>query len=229
MRPPRVGIAVPADILLFFFLFFVLFGGVGPLAADELEDVLRRGALEPARREELRSLFDRAAGEGIPPQLLLPRLEEGLAKGVPPGRLLGAIEREVAFLITARQILKEEAAALGGDEASWARTANLLAGGLPEAEVRALARMASARPREYRAATYLYVALVDWGLPGAAAAELLEALLGSQLPGEEFGGIVELFVAGRSARVSPERLAERIRRALPRVRSLEDLKALVLY
>ncbi|MBN1837512.1 MAG: hypothetical protein JW820_16775 [Spirochaetales bacterium] len=222
VRPVRSGV-IAACVVLFLLL------GVVPAVADELEDALQRGGFDPARRAAIHALFDQAAGQGIPPRLLLPRLEEGLAKRVSAGRLLGAIEREVDFLLAARRILREEAAAMARDEAAWARTANLLAGGLQDAEVRALVQIASARPRDFRAATYLYVALSEWRLPRETAVALLEALLGSELPGEEFGGIVGLLAEGRSARIPPERLVERVRRALPGVRSLDELKRMVLY
>jgi hypothetical protein len=196
---------------------------------EDLEELLQRGGLEPARREEVRALFAEAASQGVPQGLLLPRLEEGLAKRVPAGRLVRVIERELGFLLAARGILQEEAGALAREEAAWARTANLLAGGLPAREVRSLVRTAARRPRDFRESTYLYVALLEWGLPSEEARVLLEALLDSALPGAEFAGVVELLAAGRSARIPPGRLVERIREALPQSRSLEDLEKRVLY
>jgi hypothetical protein len=198
-------------------------------AADDLEEVLQRGGFDPPLRSAVRTLFDEAAAQGVPPELLLPRLEEGVAKRVPAGRLLGVIERELGFLLAAGELLREEAPGLMEEKAAWARTANLLARRLPVREVRTLVRVASARPQDYRAATYLYVALVDWGLAADQARLLLEALLGSGIPGGEFGGIVELLVEGRSARIPPERLVERIRETLPHVQNLDELKKSVLY
>lgn len=223
-RPRRTATGVlPVCVLLLHVLVLV------PLVAEDLEKSLERGGFDPSRRAAVLALFDQAAAQGVPKRLLLPRLEEGLAKRVPAGRLLGVIERELGFLLRAREILSEENSALAKDEASWARTANLLAGGLEPGEVRALVRICSIRPRDYRPATYLYVAMVQWGLSQDQAAKLLEALLSSDLAGEQFGGIVELLVEARSARIPPERLLERILEALPRVQDLEELEAAVLY
>ena len=212
-------------------LVFLLASGAAAVtaAADDLEELLRRGGFDPARRGDVRAVFEEAADRGVPSALLLPRVEEGLAKGVPADRMLRGIERELSLLLEAREILSEEAGVLLKDQASWARTANLLAGGLSQREVRTLARVASARPRDYRSATYLYVALAEWGLPRDQAGLLLEALVASRVPGEEFAGIVEILVEGRRARIPPERLAERIRAALPRVQNLDELKKTVLY
>jgi hypothetical protein len=210
-------------------VWLILAAGGGAAAADDLDDALRASSLEATQQTAVHRLFDEAAAEGVPARMLLPRLEEGLAKGAPGERVLLALEREMGYLLEARQILTAEGEGLLREEASWARAANLLAGGLPPEEVGTLVRILRPRPRDFRPATYLYVALVDWGLPREQARSLLGALVGSALPGEEFGGVMELLARGRRLRIAPEEMVRRIRDSVGRARSLDELGTLVLY
>jgi hypothetical protein len=201
------------------------------LPAQEVGALLDRAPYEKPSKEAIRRLFDRAQAQSIPADLLLPRLEEGLAKKVAPARLLQALERELDYLERARAILLEveEGPRLLLDSASWARTANLLAAGTAEAEVRHLVRLWRARWPDYRPATWLYAALLRWGLSRPAALALLEALQASVLPGDSFAGIQDLLLEGRRLRLQPEELADRMVRRMPQVRSVEELKESVLH
>jgi hypothetical protein len=207
----------------------ILSAGAAGAAADDLEQILQSSRLDASQQALVRGVFDEALEQGIPPSMLLPRLEEGLSKRVAAARLVGALRREAGFLVTARGILTDEAEVLLADEANWIRTANLLAGELAVEEIRALIRLSVPRPRDYRHATYLYVALLDWGLPREQARGLLKALMGSSIPGEQLSGVLELLAEGRRLRVPPEEVVERVRGVASRVKSVEELERLVLY
>lgn len=108
-----------------------------------------RGRFSPDQQRSLQEQFREAELQGIPVALLLPRLEEGIAKKVPPARLQEALRRQADLLLKARALLVGAPGgdALLADAAAWARTANLLSGALPAAEVRLLAGRAALRPR----------------------------------------------------------------------------------
>jgi hypothetical protein len=223
----RSGFSKPRPLLWALLILAVI--GPATAAADGLDDALRGSALDPAERAEVRRLFDEASSAGLPQHMLVPRLEEGLAKRVPVARILRALELEMGYLVQAREVLSAADEALLRDEGSWARTANLLAGGLTTREVSAVVRILRPRRRDFRPATYLYAALVEWGLPREQALALLEALVASDLPGEEFPGVVELLALGRRVRIPPEVMVDRIRDSIGRVHSLDELQRLVLY
>jgi hypothetical protein len=200
------------------------------LPAQSLEAVLGRGRFSPQQQAALTEQFREAESQGIPVPLLLPRLEEGIAKKVPAARLQEALRRQASLLLEARALLVETPGgdALLADPASWARTANLLSGALPAAEVRLLVGECARRPADYRPATSLYLSLVEWGLDRGRAQELLGALLDSRLPGESFPAMMEILVEGRRQRLAPEELARRLLLHLPQASSAEELKRRVL-
>jgi hypothetical protein len=207
--------------LAVFFLVIAL-----PLTGQSLEEVLSRSRYSPAEREEVGRQFREAERQEIPVELLLPRLEEGLAKKVPAGRLLAVLRREQDLLLEARSLLLEldGGARLAADRASWARAANLLAGGYGSGEVRELARASLARPGDFRAAASLYVSLRGWGLPSDSSLDIARALLTSPVPGQRFPGIMEILVEGRRLRLPPETLTRRLLQHLPEVKTIEELR-----
>lgn len=196
------------------------------LPAQSLEAALARSRFSPEQQRAIAEQFREAALQGIPVSLLLPRLEEGIAKKVPAARLQEALRGQAGLLLEARALLvgTPGGEALLADPASWARTANLLAGALPAAEVRRLAGFCAKRPADYRQATSLYLSLVEWGLDRGKAQELLGALLDSRLPGESFPGVMEILVEGRRQRLAPEELVRRLLLQLPNTVSMEELK-----
>ncbi len=196
------------------------------LSAEDLESALLRSRYPAETREEIRSIFAAARREGIPEPLMLPRLEEGMAKRVSPGLLLSVLRREREGLLEARRLLLsvEGGKALLADPASWARTANLLAGSWSPGVVRALASASRTRPEGYRDATSLYVSLVEWGLDAEVSLQLVRSLLISSLPAESFPGVLDLLIEGRRRRIDPEELAARIQGQLERVDSLRGLE-----
>jgi len=200
------------------------------LPAQSLEAALARSRFSPEQQRAIEEQFREAALQGIPLSLLLPRLEEGIAKKVPAARLQEALRGQAGLLLEARALLVETPGgeALLADPASWARTANLLAGALPAAEVRRLAGFCAKRPADYRQATSLYLSLVEWGLDRGKAQELLGALLDSRLPGESFPGVMEILVEGRRQRLSPEELVRRLLLHLPDTVTMEELKRRIL-
>ena len=196
------------------------------LPAQSLEAALARSRFSPEQQRAIEEQFREAALQGIPLSLLLPRLEEGIAKKVPAARLQEALRGQAGLLLEARALLvgTPGGEALLADPASWARTANLLAGALPAAEVRRLAGFCAKRPADYRQATSLYLSLVEWGLDRGKAQELLGALLDSRQPGESFPGVMEILVEGRRQRLAPEELVRRLLLHLSDTATMEELK-----
>jgi len=200
------------------------------LPAQGLEAALARGRFSPEQQQALEAQFREAELQGIPVSLLLPRLEEGIAKKAPAARLQEALRRQAGLLLEARTLLVDIPGgdSLLADPASWARTANLLSGALPAAEVRLLVGYCARRPADYRPATYLYLSLVEWGLEPELSRQLLKALLDSSLPGESFPVVMEILVEGRRQRLAPEQLVRRLLLRLPGAASAEELKRGVL-
>ncbi len=196
------------------------------LPAQSLEAALARSRFPLEQQRAIEEQFREAALQGIPVSLLLPRLEEGIAKKVPAARLQEALRGQAGLLLEARALLvgTPGGEALLADPASWARTANLLAGALPAAEVRRLAGFCAKRPADYRQATSLYLSLVEWGLDRGKAQELLGALLDSRQPGESFPGVMEILVEGRRQRLAPEELVRRLLLHLSDTATMEELK-----
>jgi hypothetical protein len=214
------------------FFLWILAGllAAAPLPAQSLEAVLARSRFSSEQQRALMEQFREAELQGVPIALLLPRLEEGIAKKVPAARLQEALRRQVSLLLEARALLVETAGgdALLADPASWARTANLLSGALPAAEVRLLAGYCARRPADYRPATSLFLSLVEWGLDRGLSQELVKALLDSRLPGERFPVVMEILVEGRRQRLAPEELVRRLLLQLPQAAGAEELKRRVL-
>jgi hypothetical protein len=110
------------------------------------------------------------------------------------------------------------------DRASWARTANLLSGAIPRDEVEALIELCASRAGTYRPATYLYVALFEWGLERQRALELVTALVNSSIAPDRYMGVMDLLATGRRRRIAAEELSERIQEHLGHVSRLEELE-----
>jgi hypothetical protein len=200
-------------------------------AALDLDSILRESSFSAAEEVEIRSVFTQADRARIPRDLLLPRLAEGTAKRVRFERLVVVLRSWQQNLGSARTFLEAVAGgqALISEPASWQLTATLLEGGAAGADVQALAAAAGGRPVSYRGGGLLYAALVGWGAPRPAAVRATSALIRSAIPPDQFPGLISLFEQGRKLRISPDRLADRVVESLPAARTVDDLRAAVLY
>ncbi|MFW6182000.1 MAG: hypothetical protein ACOC8N_09640 [Spirochaetota bacterium] len=198
--------------------------------ADGFSQALRKSPYTEQQRSSLGVLFAEAAEKDIPQELLVPRLQEGIAKKVPYARLLTVLRGELDRLEQAHDILLdvEGGRVLVVDNASWARTANLLALGVTGREIRYMAGASIGRREDYRDATVLFVSLIDWGIDRETTLALAGAALESRLEGDSFVGIMDLLVTGRRLRLDPDRLARIMIRELPSVDDIEDLEERVL-
>lgn len=198
---------------------------------DNIQSVLQKSGYSQSQREAINRVIVEAEKDGIPQELLLPRLEEGIAKKVAGEKMLEALRDDIRRLREAREILMEVEGGwtLIEDRSSWARTANLLAGGASPQEVKQIAASSRNRWKDYRSATYLFFSLIQWGLAREISLKLTMAVLQSSITGEEFPGILDLLVEGRRLRIQPETVAERIRNVLPEIKTLEELKEIVIY
>ena len=196
------------------------------LYAQSIEDALARSGYTAADRGAITDFFARIDRQEVPVELLLPKLEEGVSKRISAPRVLEALEREAQFLRRSRALILgvTEQGALLSDRALWARTANLLAGGIPESEIEGLIHLCLANVEGYRPATYLYVALKDWGLPRQSAFELIDALLKSPIAPESYMGVMNLLAAGRRRRIAPDEIVRRIRRSAAQSLTIEELE-----
>jgi hypothetical protein len=209
-----------------------LVAAVAPVVtgADTLHSVLGRSGYGSPDQNAIRQLFAEADEAGVPEELLLPRLAEGVAKRVPAARLREALRLHVDGLLVARELLIEAGAhSISAEPASWARAANLLNAGMSSASIRELAAAASeTRLESFRPASALLVSLIDWGLAEAAALRLAVAVTRSVLAPDEYAMVIDLLVEGRTRRVDPEEMAERLIQLLPRIRSANDLRRFAL-
>ena len=194
--------------------------------AQTVDSALGTSPYSESWKTEISAFFTRMEHTGIPSELLLPKLQEGIAKRVPAHRVLAVLEAEAQSLAEARTLLLpiEGGQRVLSDRASWARTANLLSGGIPRDEIEALVRLCASRFGTYRPATYLYVALSEWGLDRKSAAELVAALVASAIPPDRYMGVMDLLAAGRRRRIAAEELAQRIEEHVGQVTRLEELE-----
>ena len=201
-------------------------------ADDSPEGLLRRaGRYGEADVTLVGGIFQEAASEGIDAELLMPKLEEALAKKATADPLITALKNEVSRLLDARRCLLEIE---GGerlllDNASWQRTANLLAWGASEEEIKVIVSSIRHRSGDFQQASYLYVSLVHWGLHRNSALSLTSAVSESSIRAKDFPGILEILIQGRRLLLSPAELSRRMVEVLPRVRNLRQLKERILY
>jgi hypothetical protein len=197
-----------------------------PVSAQSVESALARSGYSQRHKDSIVAFFAEMKDADIPDALLLPKLEEGIAKGIPAPRVLGALMKEAGHLRRSRALMlrSQEGKLLLADPATWARTANLLAVGVSEEEIQELIALCSSRTEGYRPATYLYVAVLQWGLARMSALDLIDALLASSIPPESYMGLMDLLAGGRRRRIAPEELVQRIRLHLEHAESLKELE-----
>jgi len=219
--------------ILFSLVLFLIFFACVPIqvVAETYVSILRRSNYPESQQEAIRNEIEEAIKEGIPEELLIPRLEEGIAKRASGAKVLNVLEGNIQRLKEARRILM--AVGVGNellkDRGAWARTANLLAKGISQEEITQIAAFSRNRWKDYRDATYLFVSLVQWGLPREKALKLTTSVLQSSIRGKDFAGVVDLLIDGRRFHISPEELAGRIIEKLPLVKTFEELEEKVLY
>jgi hypothetical protein len=217
------GIRFP-QLLFIGTILFLSVGFIG--SAQTVQSALASSSYSESQKIEITAFFTGIEQTGIPVELLLPKLQEGIAKRISARRVLSALEREAASLAEARTLLlgAEGGKQILSDRASWARTANLLAGGFSREEIETLIELCTPRTVTFRAATYLYVALCEWGLALEPALDLIAALLDSSIPPDRYMGVMDLLTTGRRKRIAPEELVQRIQAHLGSVNTLEELE-----
>jgi hypothetical protein len=219
------GIRLPQPAFIVALCAALLVIGI-PVCAQSVESALARSSYSKTNRDSIVAFFDEIEQADIPADLLLPKLEEGIAKGVPAPRVLGALTKEADNLQRARVLIlrSEEGERLLADPASWARAANLLAVGISEEQIEVLIALCGRRVEGFRPATYLYVAVLEWGLPRDPAFDLIGALLASSIPPDSYMGVMDLLAIGRRRRIAPEELVQRIQQHLAHATSIKELE-----
>lgn len=219
------AIRVPQPLFIFILGAVLLVIGL-PIYAQSVESALERSGYSQTHKHSIITFFAEAEQSEIPADLLLPKLEEGIAKGIPAPRVLGALMKEADDLLRTRALMlrSEEGRRLLADPASWARAANLLSVGVGEDEIEQLIALCGARIQGFRPASYLYVAVVEWGLPGDTSLDLIGALLSSSIPPDSYMGVMDLLAIGRRRRIAPEELVQRIQQHLGRAKSIKELE-----
>jgi hypothetical protein len=211
--------------LAVFFLFTAL-AVFGQNVESAISKTLSKSGYSDTQKTSITAFFAETERAGIPGGLLLPKLEEGIAKRAPAQRVLDALKRESEGLLKARALIRrvEGGEQVLADRASWARTANLLAGGISETEIEGLILFCRSRMGDFRPATYLYVALREWGLGREPSFSLIGALLSSSISTDSFMGVMDLLATGRRRRIPPEELVQRIEAHLKQVKTIEELE-----
>ena len=206
---------------------------------DQLDVLLPKRNLTEQESTTIKGIFNNADARQIPTDLLMPRLEEGLAKQVSPEGLVQVLNRELAAYETTRALILQVLGQKTGDQIlqavlPWTRTVLLALQGTPESELTELLvafnqQKSKDRWDNYRFGCSLYAALVQWGIDQTDSLALVVAVSKSTLPGADYRGLLDLIIAGGKLRVSPDVMAERIIRAVPKVRSIDALETRVLY
>ncbi len=219
------GIRLPQPLFIFILCAALLVVGL-PIYAQSVESALERSGYSQTHKHSIITFFAEAEQSEIPTDLLLPKLEEGIAKGIPAPRVLGALMKEADNLLRTRALMlrSEEGRMLLVDPASWARAANLLSVGVAEDEIEQLIALCDARIEGFRPASYLYVAVMEWGLSGDTSLDLIGALLSSSIPLDSYMGVMDLLTIGRRRRIAPEELVQRIQQHLGRAKSIKELE-----
>jgi hypothetical protein len=197
-----------------------------PICAQSVESALARSDYSEGHKDAIVAFFAETEDSDIPAELLLPKLEEGIAKSVPAPSVLQALRREVENLQRTRALMlrSDTGERLLADPASWARTANLLAVGVSEGEIEELIALCKRRNEGFRPATYLYVAVREWGLARGPAIDLVSALVESSIPPDSYIGVMDLLASGRRRRITPEELVQRIQQNLEHANSIKELE-----
>jgi hypothetical protein len=225
-KPAAEGsVRLPQPLLIGLVCIFFLSAG-SMASAQTVESALGKSTYSQSHKSAITSFFTGIEQDGIPIELLLPKLEEGIAKGVPAPRVLDVLAREAESLGEARALILRVPGGrrLLSDRASWARTANLLAGDFSQEEIETLIGLSVSRVEVFRPATYLYAALTDWGMVEDSALELVAALLDSSISPDSYMGVMDLLAAGRRRRIAPEELVQRIREHLDHATTIEELR-----
>jgi len=176
----------------------------------------------------------------VPPSVLVPRVEEGIAKNVAIERIISVIEREGSAYIRARTIIertvsKQDAEALTTNISLWTRTATLLLQGVEEQTVSALLKLFSElrqtedKWENFRYGTLLYTALVDWGLNDTNSIRIISAVAASDIPGEDYKGVMDILLSASGYRVPVNEMIRRIEQMSSQAGSIEGLSMRVLY
>jgi hypothetical protein len=208
------------------FFLFAAFPVSGQNVESGLIKILSKSGYSDTQKASITIFFAETEHADIPAELLVPKLEEGIAKRIPAQRVLDALKREREGLLNARVLILsvEGGEQVLADRASWARTANLLAGGISETEIEGLILVCRSRMGDFRPATYLYVALREWGLGREPSFSLIGALLSSSISADSFMGMMDLLATGRRRRIQPEELVQRIEEHLKQVKTIEELE-----
>ncbi|UCF99379.1 MAG: hypothetical protein JSV89_07525 [Spirochaetaceae bacterium] len=226
MKPFPAGSAGFPRPWLIGFLCAVLLLISSTVCAQTVETTLARSGYSEAHKDSIIAFFAQIENDGIPGEMLLPKLEEGIAKRVPAPKVLAALKRESENLQQARELILriEGGERLLADRAYWARTANLLATDVSAAEIERLIVLCRTRIEGFRPASYLYVAMLNWGLSGEPAFDLIATLLASALPPDSYMGVMDLLATGRRRRIPPEELIRRIQEHLQHASTIKELE-----
>jgi hypothetical protein len=204
-------------------------GGLYLLSAQPLDDEITtsmaRAGWTNGQQQRAVTIFESAGDETLPTGSIQSRLLQGLARNVNPRRVLVVMEEQLQNLLEARAILTgvPGATPIAEDTPSLERTAALLRGGYTAEEITAVVGASVPRPDDYRAATLLYVAVVEWGADPAAALTLVRAAIAAPIPGDDFPRIASLLGVTDPRRYGSEEAVEIIADSLREGRSVREI------
>ncbi len=185
----------------------------GPSWAQETARDRARETLPPEVFQQVEALAAEAARDGIPVEPLFNKALEGTAKRVPPDRMLPAVARYAGQLRQAR-----EAFGPTGSRLLLIAGADALQRGVQLQLLRRMGRPEENEPTPSPVAVLVLADLVEAGVPGDRALDVLREAMRMRTREQEMLGISarvrQLMRQGQSAQDA----AEQVRRALQRGR-----------
>ena len=202
--------------------------------SDRIEEqvvrVLEEKGYSSESAKEVGEFFADLEEKNIPGELLFSRVQEGAAKRVPIPRLIAVLEKDREYLQRARELFRKSGKTdlFLSRKAQWQRAANMLAAGFEDEVVRELIRLSAPAPEKFRPVSLLFVSLSQWGLSRENGLRVAEALVVSNIPPNEYEGVIELYRSARRKRMRPSELTDRIVSTTGKVDSLKELERVIL-
>jgi len=150
---------------------------------------------------------------------------------VPFEKLFSVLKKEQQLFTHARELLlaADPYIVLGKQETIWLHTELLLSIKVPDEHISQIVSAAKKRYQDFRFATDVYISLVQWGIEEQTAVTITVKALDSSLSGNDFAGILNIFIKGRTQYLSPDKIGTRIIHELPSSATIQILEDRVLY
>jgi hypothetical protein len=182
-------------------------------------------------QERLVPLIDQAEEQKLPTDYLILRVQEGVAKQIPLPKIEAALQQDMVVLETARTLVYtalgvSRGEALLKDSAHWTRIATLLKEGIDDHHMLQLLQLAGESQDKLRYAGGLFLALHQWEVDDQTSMRIVESMIQSPIPSDEYRNTMTLFQEGLSRHIPVSEMAERIIRFAKESHSFAQLQRL---